>query len=150
MLNWEQMFAFTTLLGRSHRFVAYAEFKNAAAVNVKVSCVFLDMDHNHPGVNLSKPDRTFPLVWECMIFGGKLDEAQYRVTGCLYQAQALFIRVLRYALAVDKNIETITLAEIEKEFGLAWLSSPRWEIAKRKERCLKSEEQTTSNEAEGT
>jgi hypothetical protein len=64
---------------------------------VKVSTVFLGLDHNFW-------DDGPPVLWETMIFGGKHDQYQDRCGGNYEQAEAMHM----------KAVAMVTVSEIEK------------------------------------
>lgn len=52
-----------------------------------VSTVFLGLDHNY-GVGP-------PILWETMVFGGKMDQEQARCSGSREQAEAMHAKMVR-------------------------------------------------------
>lgn len=52
-----------------------------------VSTVFLGLDHNHF-------DEGPPIIWETMVFGGKLDQEQDRCSGNREQAEAMHAKMV--------------------------------------------------------
>lgn len=52
----------------------------------KVSTIFLGLDHSWSGGK--------PILWETMVFGGKLDQEQDRCSGNKEQAEAMHARML--------------------------------------------------------
>ena len=125
---------FDTNLGfRESRRVGHTRFLNNENKEITVSCVFLGFDHAYRYDKQKNKPVLYPLVWETMVFGGGLHERQERITGTLFHAQAMFIRALRYALAMEMGRSSIPLYELEKEFKIKWLDSPRWRLEKRRE-----------------
>lgn len=53
-----------------------------------VSTVFLGLDHNYNG-------KGPPILWETMVFGGKLDQEQDRCSGSKEQAEAMHARMVK-------------------------------------------------------
>lgn len=53
----------------------------------KVSTIFLGLDHAFGGQQ--------PVLWETMVFGGKLDQAQDRCGGSREQAEAMHARMVK-------------------------------------------------------
>ncbi len=53
----------------------------------RISTVFLSLDHNWSGVGP-------PVLWETMVFGGKLNEEQDRCSGSREQAEAMHARMV--------------------------------------------------------
>ena len=56
----------------------------------KVSTVFLGIDHNF----LNRSEQA-PILWETMVFGGKLDQEQDRCSGSRKQAKAMHQRMVK-------------------------------------------------------
>jgi hypothetical protein len=54
--------------------------------SVRVSTVFLGLDHNWTG--------DFPVLWETMVFGGALDQEQERCGGSREQAEAMHTKMV--------------------------------------------------------
>jgi hypothetical protein len=51
-----------------------------------ISTVFLGLDHSFGGA--------VPILWETMVFGGRLDQEQDRCSGCRADAQAMHDRMV--------------------------------------------------------
>lgn len=65
---------------------------------IKVSTVFLGIDHNfaHQGA---------PLLWETMVFGGKLDQEMLRCSGNREQAEAMHEEMLLKMMRAEGMIK---------------------------------------------
>lgn len=75
MKKWAQWFE------KADRHVANIKIGDA-----QISTVFLGVDHNfREGV---------PVLWETMVFGGKLDQEQDRCSGSREQAEAMHARMI--------------------------------------------------------
>ena len=59
---------------------------NETIGNSKISTVFLGLDHAFGG--------GAPVLWETMVFGGKLDQEQDRCSGSREQAEAMHARMV--------------------------------------------------------
>lgn len=64
----------------------------------KISTVFLGVDHNW--VTHHNPVSA-PILWETMVFGGKLDQEQDRCSGSREQAQAMHARMVKRVKDVE-------------------------------------------------
>lgn len=62
--------------------------------NVRVSTVFLGLNHNF------SQDGS-PILWETMVFGGKLDQEQDRCSGSKEQAEAMHAKMVERVKAVE-------------------------------------------------
>lgn len=75
LLKWAQWF------GTNERTVAYDTIGES-----NVSTVFLGLDHTFDG--------GAPILWETMVFGGKLNEEQDRCSGNREQAEAMHAKMI--------------------------------------------------------
>lgn len=86
LLKWAQQFGLTS----KDRIVKQDHFGK-----VMVSTVFLGLDHNW--------GKGPPILWETMVFGGKLDQHQQRCAGGREQAEAMHEEVVELVKASRKK-----------------------------------------------
>lgn len=84
--------------GISRRRVGEITLKNG----VRISTVFLGLDHSY-GKRMDtfteKPSKECnPLIWECMVFGGVMNQECFRTTGLYRHAKRLHVKVLKVVL----------------------------------------------------
>lgn len=71
---------------------------------IRISTVFLCIDHSFASFSSTKHDYTRPVMWECMIFGGKFDSGCWRASGSVRNARLLHIRKVKLVLAKEFNL----------------------------------------------
>lgn len=67
--------------------------------SVKISTVFLGLDHNYS-------DSGPPVLWETMVFGGKLDSVMNRCSGSKEQAETMHQEMVRRVELEEKDLFT--------------------------------------------
>lgn len=68
---------------------------------VRVSTIFLGLDHNYA---MEGP----PVLWETLIFGGKLDQHLWRCSGTWEQAEAMHAQAVAQVKAVETGVLAMT------------------------------------------
>jgi hypothetical protein len=69
---------------------------NETIGNSQISTVFLGLDHAFGG--------GVPVLWETMVFGGKLDQVQDRCSGSREQAEAMHARMVERVTTIHNKL----------------------------------------------
>lgn len=103
--------------------------------SIRISTVFLGLDHSYSrsqGDFTPKPSSTFnPIMWECMVFGGVMNDSCYRTAGLYKHAKRLHVKVLKQCLSknFDLHINDNKILGIAFDIGFV----PKHKVSKTKE-----------------
>lgn len=107
--------------GISRRRVGEINIKNG----IRISTVFLGLDHSY-GKRMDtfteKPSKECnPLIWECMVFGGCMDQECFRTTGLYRHAKRMHVKVLKRVLhkEFDLHIKDPKILGVVFDVGFA-------------------------------
>ena len=103
--------------------------------SIRISTVFLGLDHSYSrsqGEFTPKPSKMFnPTIWECMVFGGVMNESCYRTAGLYKHAKRMHVKILKQCLARQFDLHITDNKIIGIAFNIGF--EPKCKISKTKE-----------------